>query len=194
MINFAKKFVKLPDYNFNAFARGECGSYPLNIDYFCRCVKYWVKLTRMNSNRLPHNCYKMLRNLDENGRITWATKMRALLFKYGFGYVWLSEDVGDLNLFMTTFKRRQDLFLDGDIPCSTSYRVYISQLNRFTRVSSHVADFNARNNSLTAKLLQQGYRYHKLRKTFSKFHIQCWIKKTFALRPVGTGILWWLSI
>ena len=30
--------------------------------------------------------------------------------------------------------------------------------------------FNARNKSLTAKLLQQGYRYHKLRKTFSKFY------------------------
>ena len=61
-------------------------------------------------------------------------------------------------------------FLDGDVPRSTSYRVYISQLIRFARVSSHVADFNARNKSLTAKLLQQGYRYHKLRKTFSKFY------------------------
>ena len=30
--------------------------------------------------------------------------------------------------------------------------------------------FNARNKSLTAKLIQQGYRYHKLRKTFSKFY------------------------
>ena len=49
-------------------------------------------------------------------------------------------------------------------------RVYISQLIRFARVSSHVADFNARIKSLTAKLLQQGYRYHKLRKTFSKFY------------------------
>ena len=53
---------------------------------------------------------------------------------------------------------------------STSYGVYISQLIRFARVSSHVVDFNARNKSLTAKLLQQGYRYHKLRKTFSKFY------------------------
>ena len=61
-------------------------------------------------------------------------------------------------------------FLDGDIPRSTSYGVYISQLIRFARVSSHVVDFNARNKSLTAKLLQQGYRYHKLRKTFSKFY------------------------
>ena len=37
-------------------------------------------------------------------------------------------------------------------------------------MSSHLADFNARIKFLTAKLLQQGYRYHKLRKTFSKFY------------------------
>ena len=61
-------------------------------------------------------------------------------------------------------------FLDGDVPCSTSYGVYISQFIRLARVSYHMADFNARNKSLTAKLLQQGYRYHKLRKSFSKFY------------------------
>ena len=53
---------------------------------------------------------------------------------------------------------------------STSYGVYISQLIRFARVSSHVTDINARNKSLTAKLLQQGYRYHKFRKSFSKYY------------------------
>ena len=35
--------------------------------------------------------------------------------------------------------------LDGDVPRSTSYGVYISQRIRFARVSSHVADFNTRN-------------------------------------------------
>ena len=59
-------------------------------------------------------------------------------------------------------------FLDGDV--SRSYGVYISHLIRFARVSCHVVDFNARNKSLTAKLLQKGYRYHKLRKTFFKFY------------------------
>ena len=44
-------------------------------------------------------------------------------------------------------------FLDGDIPRSTSYGVYISQLIWLTRVFSNVADFNACNKSLTAKLL-----------------------------------------
>ena len=57
-------------------------------------------------------------------------------------------------------------FLDGDVPCRASYGVYISQLIRFARICNHVTDFNARNKCLTAKLLQQGYRYHKLRKTF----------------------------
>ena len=59
-------------------------------------------------------------------------------------------------------------FLEVDIPRATSYGVYISQLISFTSVSSHVADFNTRNQILTAELLKQFYRYHKLRKTFLK--------------------------
>ena len=61
-------------------------------------------------------------------------------------------------------------FLDGDVPRSTSFCVHISQLIRFARMTSHVDDFNTRNTVLTAKLLRQGYRYHKLRKAFSKFY------------------------
>ena len=56
-------------------------------------------------------------------------------------------------------------FLDGDVPRSPSYGVYISQLIRFARVCSNVDDFNNRNLLLTAKLLKQGYRYHKIPQT-----------------------------
>ena len=61
-------------------------------------------------------------------------------------------------------------FLDGDFPRLAWYGVYISQLIRFARVCNRVADFNARNKYLTAKLLQQDYRYHKLQQTFFKFY------------------------
>ena len=61
-------------------------------------------------------------------------------------------------------------FLDGDVPGSTSYGVYISQLIRFARTSRHVADFNTGNRLITQKLLKQGYQYHKLRKTFYEFY------------------------
>ena len=61
-------------------------------------------------------------------------------------------------------------FLDGDVPCRPSYRVYISQLIRIARVRSHVDDFNTLNLYLTANFLKQGYRYHKLRKALSKYY------------------------
>ena len=63
-------------------------------------------------------------------------------------------------------------FLDANVPPSTSFDVYISQIIRFARSSSYVSDFNARNKLLTQKLLKQGYRYYKLCKTFSKFYRQ----------------------
>ena len=61
-------------------------------------------------------------------------------------------------------------FLVCDVPRSTSYGVYISQLIRFARASSCITDFNTRSKLLTQKLHKQGYRYHKLPKTFSKFY------------------------
>ena len=54
-------------------------------------------------------------------------------------------------------------------PHSTSYEAYISQLTRFARASSYVADFNTRNKLLTQNLLKQGYRYHKLPKVLFYF-------------------------
>ena len=63
-------------------------------------------------------------------------------------------------------------FLYGDGPRSTSYVVYIVQFIRFAKASSNAAEFNTHNKFLTQKLLKQNYRYHKLRKTFSKFYRQ----------------------
>ena len=46
------------------------------------------------------------------------------------------------------------------------------QVEHSAILSSHVADFNTCNKLLTQKLLKQGYWYHKLCKTFSKFYRQ----------------------
>ena len=75
------------------------------------------------------------------------------------------DNLGDLDFEIANFP-----FLDGDVPHSTPYGVYISQPISFARASSRVADFNTRNKLLTQKLLKQGYRYHNLRKTFSEFY------------------------
>ena len=72
----------------------------------------------------------------------------------------------DLNLSITNgivsskiYDKRDDFdfeivnfpFLDGDVPRSPSYGVYISQLICFARVSSNVNNFNNRNLFLIAK-------------------------------------------
>ena len=89
-------------------------------------------------------------------------------------------------------------FLDGDVPRSASYDVYISQLIRFARVSSHVDDFNTRNKVFAAKLLRQGYRYHKIRKAFSKFyrrHFDIVSKYNVGLKTLLLqGLLWRLGV
>ena len=46
----------------------------------------------------------------------------------------------------------------------------VSQLIRFAGVYSGVGDFGNGGLFLTARLLEQGYRYHKIRKAFSKFY------------------------
>ena len=48
--------------------------------------------------------------------------------------------------------------------------IFLSSYDLLEYVRSDVDDFNTRNKCLTAKLLKQGYRYHKLRKAFSKFY------------------------
>ena len=53
---------------------------------------------------------------------------------------------------------------------SNSQYIHLALLGSLLRLCSHVDDFNTRNKCLTAKLLKQGYRYHKLRKAFSKFY------------------------
>ena len=72
---------------------------------------------------------------------------------------------GDFNFEIVNFP-----FLDGDVLRSPFYGVYIFELIRFARVCSNVDDFNNINLFLTAKLLKQGYGYHKIRKAFSKFY------------------------
>ena len=75
-----------------------------------------------------------------------------------------------INGMILIFKIVNFPFLYGDVPRSPSHGVYIFQLIRFARVCSNVDDFNHRNLFLTDKLLKQGYRYHKIRKAFSKFY------------------------
>ena len=75
-------------------------------------------------------------------------------------------------------------FLDADVSRTTSYGVNISQLIRFARVSSHLADFNTSYKSLMAKILQQGYRYWKAFSKIYRSHFELVSKYNTGLRSL----------
>ena len=64
-------------------------------------------------------------------------------------------------------------WFSGDAPRLPSYDVYISQLVRSARCCTSILEFHFKNLQITSKELTQGYRYHKLRKTFGKFFRSC---------------------
>ena len=76
---------------------------------------------------------------------------------------------------------------------TTIFRSIFAQLIRFARVCSNVDDSNnrnlflIRNLFLTAKLLKQGYRYHRIQKAFSKFchrHSELIVKYNVGLKTL----------
>ena len=93
-------------------------------------------------------------------------------------YLDLQLTIDDTTLHTKIYDKRDDFnfkivnfpFLDGNIPASPAYGVFISQLVRYARGSSKYIDFCNRATLLTSRLLQQGYSHVKLCKSCKKFY------------------------
>ena len=101
-----KKFLGVHMRTPNDLVYGETGRYPIYLNSCIRCTNYWLKIVRMEENRLPYKAYKMLSVLDARGKKTWVSGIRETLYKYGFGYVWLNQGVENINGFLKNFRQR----------------------------------------------------------------------------------------
>ena len=101
-----KRFLNIGIRTPNDLVYGELGRYPLYINCFVKCVKYWLQLNRMENYRLPFKAYKTLYNLDSNGNRTWATNVREFLCVHGFAFVWDNQGVENVNEFLRCLKQR----------------------------------------------------------------------------------------
>ena len=128
---FCKYLLCVNSRTSNSAVLGECGRLPIFIKTYVICIKYWIKVTRMNSVRLPKAAYIQLYESCENGKINWVTHIKNLLFRYGFGIVFFYQDVGDESLFVSQFKQividcyKQDWNASmNDSPKMCSYKEY----------------------------------------------------------------------
>ena len=71
----------------------------------------------------------------------------------------------DFNIHITNFP-----FLSSNIPSSSAYGVFISQLIRYTRACSSYECFILRAARLSSKLLGQGYVRERLKSSLGKFY------------------------
>ena len=114
-LEYCKTILGVRGKTIHCAVLGECGRRPLVVHYMSKCVLYWLKLIQMPMNCYPHVCHNMLRSYDDSGKITWATHVKMLLYKYGFGHVWSSQGVGDEpKFFFLIFKHRLSEYFAHD--------------------------------------------------------------------------------
>ena len=113
-----KRLLNIRAKTASALVYGEAGRYPLYIQTYTKCIKYWLKVTRMTEDIIPFTAYKMLCILHCKDENNWVSSACFTLYKYGFGHVWENQSVENVSHFLRAFKQGLiDCFLQ-DWNCS----------------------------------------------------------------------------
>ena len=103
-----KRFLNVSVHCSNVTLYADTGRYPLSINHKLRCVKYWLRLLKLDKSRICKQAYEMLFSLTESkqGSDNWATDIKTFLIENGFGVVWLNQQVGNEKRFLLSLKTR----------------------------------------------------------------------------------------
>ena len=85
---------------------GETDRFPFTVNTAIRCIRYWLKLTFTAEDGLPRKAYLMLYNIEARGKRNWASNVRMKLFQYGFGFVWMNQNVEGVSEFICALRER----------------------------------------------------------------------------------------
>jgi hypothetical protein len=101
-----KRFLGVPLRTPNKMVYGELGRYPLFVNSTVRCLKYWLRVLKMDDSRFPKQAYNMMISMDESEKNCWVTEVKNVLSRNGFYCVWLQQGVGNEKKFLSEFKQR----------------------------------------------------------------------------------------
>ena len=82
---------------------GECDRHSVYVYCYIRCIKYWLKILALPNDSIVKSCYAMMRNYCNNGRTNWASEVKKLLYRYGFGYAWDNQENLENDVFLDEF-------------------------------------------------------------------------------------------
>ena len=134
-----KRFLGVPTKTPNKMVYSELTRYPIFVNSYLRVIKYWIRLLQMDENRLPKQVYRMLLQLDNNGKKNWVTQVREILSTTGFYFVWHNQRIQHVNSFLSQFKQRLvDIFIQewsSTIRIKERYTLYSTLIPYFGNVS-----------------------------------------------------------
>ena len=105
-IRFCKSQLGVGINTPNPAVLGECGRDGMYVKCLVKCVKYWLKLITVPRDSLLGSSYAFLYNQCLLGKTNWASKIRDILQRYGFGWIWENQNVLDSGVFIKLFTAR----------------------------------------------------------------------------------------
>ena len=101
----------------SSFIYNELGIFPLSITRQIRLIKYWLRITKMSNKNPVKIVYNELMKIQESNENVqnWTSLLKDLLFKNGFGNVWIEQNVSDPKSFLIAFETRiKDIFVQNN--------------------------------------------------------------------------------
>ena len=105
-LKFCKKQLGVGSNTPSDAVLGECGSFPLYIKCHTNVIKYWLKIISLEEHSLVKACYNLLLSQMTLGRENWASNIKHLLYRHGFGYIWEDQFVENASVFISSFNAR----------------------------------------------------------------------------------------
>ena len=146
---------------------GECGRDRIYVACFVKCIKFWLTIITSLENSLLRPCYRRLCRQTEPGKINWASKVKHILYSYGFGEHWESQEVihhvafiqaftqrvqdCELQLWSTDIQDMQKLRLYSKFKITREEELYLS-LSIPRRLRSNLARYRTSSNCLETEV------------------------------------------
>ena len=107
-LQFCKRLLGVKKTTQNNFIYGELGRINFQTRRSFIILKYWLKIVNTEEHKFIKCIYQtMLTDIERNDRNqNWALLVKKLLSNLGFYQVWLQQNVGDIDIFLTLAKQR----------------------------------------------------------------------------------------
>ena len=104
---FCKHLVGVKIQTQNNFVYGELGRVPLRNHMLVSVIRYWFKVIQCDDAKYTKLTNNMMLNnlLNFPAKSSWAKSVKSLLDNLGFGYVWIEQGVGNINMFYVSSKK-----------------------------------------------------------------------------------------